>query len=113
MADTTVLAVLKAMRVPPSPLKEREPLLAVGMSVQVFPASLERRMPRPKYESAELFASPVPTRITLLVGSLFPGCMAIEPPESLGCSSPPGGDVTREARLLAALFGCQCTPSRP
>ncbi len=83
IAATTVFAVLNAMCVPPRPLKESEPGFAVEISVQVFPASVERRMPRPKYESAELFASPVPIRITLLAGSLFPGWMAIDPTESV------------------------------
>jgi len=61
MAETTVficpLAVLNAMRVPPKPLNESAPLLAVEISVQAPPAFVERRMPMPKYESPELFAS--------------------------------------------------------
>jgi hypothetical protein len=77
IADTTVftwlLAVLNAMRVPPSPLKESVPVFAVEISVQVMPASVERRMPRPKYESLELFASPVAARIRLFAGLMFPG----------------------------------------
>ena len=87
IAETTTFvcpfAVLKAMRVPPSPLKESAPLLALEIRFQVLPASLERKMPKPKYESAELFASPVAARITDFAGSELPGWMAMEPMESV------------------------------
>jgi hypothetical protein len=78
MAATTVLvcpvAVLKAMRVAPNPLKESVPAFAVEMSgSRVAPPLVERRSPSPKYESEELSASPVPTRITLWLGLEFPG----------------------------------------
>ena len=48
MADTTVLAVLNAMRVPPRPLNDSAPPFAVAIWVQVLPPSAERKMPRPK-----------------------------------------------------------------
>jgi hypothetical protein len=48
MAATTILAELNAMRVPPRPLKESAPALALRIRVQVLQASVERRMPRPK-----------------------------------------------------------------
>jgi hypothetical protein len=52
MAATTVLrlAVLKAIRAVPRPLKESVPalLLAVETRVQVFSEPEKRRMPRPK-----------------------------------------------------------------
>ncbi len=87
IAATTVfvcpLAVLNAMRVPPSPLNDSAPLLAVGIRVQVLPALAERKMPRPKYESPELFASPVAARITVCAGSVLPGWIAIAPIDSV------------------------------
>ena len=87
MAATTVLvcpvAVPKAMRVPPRPLNDSVPLLAEEIRVQVVPASAERRMPRPKYESAELSASPVAARIRVCVGSVLPGWIASEPMDSV------------------------------
>ncbi len=52
MAATTVFvcpaAVLKAMRVPPSPLKDNVPPFAVGINAHVLPPSAERKIPRPK-----------------------------------------------------------------
>ena len=49
IADTTTLVwPLNAMRVPPKPLNESAPLLAVETRVQVLPASVERKIPNPK-----------------------------------------------------------------
>ncbi len=87
MAATAVFAcpaaALNAIRVPPRPLKDNAPLLAVRIRFQSVPALVERRMPRPKYESPELLASPVAARITVLAGSVLPGWMAIAPIESV------------------------------
>src|SRR5579871_5255013 len=101
------------MRVPPRPLNESAPLLAVGMRAHVLPASLERRMPSPKYESPELSASPVAARITDFAGSELPGWIAMDPMESVGCASVSGVHVTLLAVALAALFDFQmplCAP---
>lgn len=42
------LVVSNAIRAPPRPLKDKAPLLAVEIKVQVLPPLAERRMPRPK-----------------------------------------------------------------
>jgi hypothetical protein len=42
------LAALKAILVPPSPLKESAPLFAVEINIQVLPALVDRKIPNPK-----------------------------------------------------------------
>ena len=59
IAETTVrlLRVANAIRVPPRPANESASLFALDARVQLFPASVERKIPSPKYESPELLAS--------------------------------------------------------
>ena len=49
VAETTVFVCpvkeLNAMRVPPRPLNDKAPPFAAGISVQVAPALVERKMP--------------------------------------------------------------------
>src|ERR1035438_6196576 len=106
MAATTVficpLAVLNAMRVPPRPLKDSAPPLAVGIRAHVVPASAERKMPRPKYESPELSASPPAARITVFVGSALPASMAYN--RDLQEDKPPVFDSFDQSAICADVL---------
>src|SRR5271165_1050804 len=101
------------MRVPPSPAKESVPALAVGMRLQLAPPFVERKIPSPKYESAELLASPVAARIKLFAGLLLPAWMAIAPIESVAASSATAVHATALAVPFAPFVDFQIPPCAP